>query len=217
MPGTAQAAGQAQEVRHAPAARYPQHTALLVTPDQARPANGSTGGTIAAAISAALRRRMPRASIQAATAMLIPAAIASRICHGYKTFTCPWVLNPMTPAKIRPVAIVPTTIAASTGKKSRHTGIRCRWSATSGGPARGGYVCRAGPAGAGAWARARVGAMTGTPSPYVRILCFPSIPHGVYGIRAGRHTTPGPTALLRHPQLHIRHATPKQDPLESFV
>lgn len=50
----------------------------------------------------------------------------------------------MTLAKVRPVAIVPTTMAASTCRKTRHNRVGCRWSATSDGPSCGGCTCRAG-------------------------------------------------------------------------
>ena len=58
-------------------------------------------------------------------ATVIPVAIASRACVGYWVVTSSHVLAPTMDRKTAPVAIMPTTIAASICRKCRQNGDMC--------------------------------------------------------------------------------------------
>jgi hypothetical protein len=70
--------------------------------------------------------QMPAEDRTVAQLVVIPAAIASSACVGYRTVTSSQVLSPTMDRKMAPVTTIPTTMAASISKKCRQNGDKRR-------------------------------------------------------------------------------------------
>ena len=93
------------------------HWALCVTPSHTRARNGITGTTIAAAISAELRRPMPRYSIQSHHRHLIPAATTRSAASGTAKRWLRSRVQPRRGHEDPSAEIMPTAMAANICRK----------------------------------------------------------------------------------------------------
>src|SRR6266508_450348 len=99
-------------------AQYTPHSALLVTLNQTKQRNGITGTTIAAAISAELRQPWPRWRIQTTIGTVMPAAMMSRDCTGYRRVVSFQFIRTMV-TRMAPLVIIPANMTASISRKCR--------------------------------------------------------------------------------------------------